>query len=550
MNGHTDPTFTYDANGNMLAGAGRSYTWTSFNMPSRIEGSKHSSGASVALDYEYNDAHERVRLIHSTLGTITYLHPSGAGSLLYEKRVRTDGVTEHTHYISAGRRLIVYYMTYSDTTAPHFKYLHQDHQSSVATIIAGGGVVRERLAYEPFGKRREVTGADDPANALDSAYTDRGFTSHEHLDEVALIHMNGRVYDPVLARFLSADPIVQVPSYLPSYNRYGYAFNNPLAGIDPSGFSISSTLHDLEDDIESGFRSIVGTASTFPMVGSLMQAGLLVSPFFGVGYGWSTGDWTSVGQAYVTGAIVVASAYLFAWAGGPATVSTASGAAETLAAHAAAGCASAILGSGNCARGAAAAVAGRGVTLSFGAVSALTLEQGFIAAAAAGGTASVIGGGKFANGAVTASFGYLFGRAASPDEPTAPGGADRCLGCSGDIDPDGLMETKGGTKRIAPPPNDGKSPQHGSTPHDTAIRRGAAEARARGATDIRVNQLQVNLAGEVVGINRPDLQYNLGGKHWAIEYDTVGRKAFAHYMIIKFNDPAAEVRIQPVTGRR
>jgi len=48
--------------------------------------------------------------------------------------------------------------------------------------------------------------------------------------------MNGRVYDPVLGRFLSPDPFVQAPGYSNSYNRYAYVLNNPLLFTDPSGY--------------------------------------------------------------------------------------------------------------------------------------------------------------------------------------------------------------------------------------------------------------------------------------------------------------------------
>ncbi|MDM3871234.1 RHS repeat-associated core domain-containing protein [Porticoccus sp. W117] len=65
----------------------------------------------------------------------------------------------------------------------------------------------------------------------------RGFTGHEMLDEVGIIHMNGRIYDPHLARFVQADPIVQSPFNTQSLNRYSYIWNNPLNGIDPSGFT-------------------------------------------------------------------------------------------------------------------------------------------------------------------------------------------------------------------------------------------------------------------------------------------------------------------------
>jgi RHS repeat-associated protein len=40
----------------------------------------------------------------------------------------------------------------------------------------------------------------------------RGFTGHQHVDDVRLIHMNGRVYDYQLGRFLSVDPIIQFPA--------------------------------------------------------------------------------------------------------------------------------------------------------------------------------------------------------------------------------------------------------------------------------------------------------------------------------------------------
>ena len=56
------------------------------------------------------------------------------------------------------------------------------------------------------------------------------------LDEVGIIHMNGRIYDAKLARFLQADPLIQAPYNTQSLNRYSYGFSNPLNGIDPSGY--------------------------------------------------------------------------------------------------------------------------------------------------------------------------------------------------------------------------------------------------------------------------------------------------------------------------
>ena len=68
----------------------------------------------------------------------------------------------------------------------------------------------------------------------------RGFpiaigSGHEHWPQFGLIDMNGRFYDPLLGRFLSPDPYVQMPENPQNFNRYSYCLNNPLKYTDPSG---------------------------------------------------------------------------------------------------------------------------------------------------------------------------------------------------------------------------------------------------------------------------------------------------------------------------
>ncbi|MEL7478919.1 MAG: RHS repeat-associated core domain-containing protein [Pseudomonadota bacterium] len=53
---------------------------------------------------------------------------------------------------------------------------------------------------------------------------------------IRLIHMNGRVYDYNLGRFMSVDPFIQAPGNSQSINPYSYIMNNPLAGVDPTGY--------------------------------------------------------------------------------------------------------------------------------------------------------------------------------------------------------------------------------------------------------------------------------------------------------------------------
>lgn len=70
-------------------------------------------------------------------------------------------------------------------------------------------------------------------------FTDRGYTGHEHLQGLNIIHMNGRLYDAHLKRFMAPDNYIQDPTNTQNFNRYGYVWNNPLKYTDPSGESIS-----------------------------------------------------------------------------------------------------------------------------------------------------------------------------------------------------------------------------------------------------------------------------------------------------------------------
>jgi RHS repeat-associated protein len=84
----------------------------------------------------------------------------------------------------------------------------------------------------------------------------RGFTGHEMIDSVDLVHMNGRIYDPEIGRFLSADPFVQEVGNLQSMNRYSYVLNNPLSFTDPSGFFFSKLFKSIGNFFSSIFRAV------------------------------------------------------------------------------------------------------------------------------------------------------------------------------------------------------------------------------------------------------------------------------------------------------
>ena len=82
--------------------------------------------------------------------------------------------------------------------------------------------------------------------------------------------------------------------------------------------------------------------------------------------------------------------------------------------------------------------------------------------------------------------------------------------------------------------------------HD-ALQADIQDAISKGATDIRVNQQQVNANGERVGINRPDLQYTLGDERYYTEYERPGApRGVEHTERILANDPTGNVTVKEI----
>ena len=112
-------------------------------------------------------------------------------------------------------------------------FLHRDQLGSIVVITDLNGKLVEARHFDAWGKVLSIT--DGNGNKLENLLLDRGYTGHEHLASVGLIHMNGRLYDPTLHRFLMPDNYIQDPFNTQSFNRYGYCLNNPLVYNDITG---------------------------------------------------------------------------------------------------------------------------------------------------------------------------------------------------------------------------------------------------------------------------------------------------------------------------
>lgn len=250
-NGNLEYTVSQDTANNLHTL--RSESYTSFNMPQQIVfGNFITSTTSTAdrtLSFVYGPEHQRIKQNVTLSGNGTsvysagntwYLNGDDGLGLSFEKEVKDNGTTENKHYVSAGNLVFAMFTSRSGNLngkpATTIAYYHHDHLGSLAVITDESGAVTERLSYDPWGKRRYANGVPDTLDSVVGYATDRGYTMHEHLDEIGVIHMNGRIYDPLIGRMMSADPFIQAPTNLQSYNRYAYVTNNPLAMTDPSGY--------------------------------------------------------------------------------------------------------------------------------------------------------------------------------------------------------------------------------------------------------------------------------------------------------------------------
>ena len=353
-------SYSYDSNGNQTSGDGRNIDYTVFDKAWRI------SKEQIKTEFSYGIGNSRYqRKDYNSLilqKTTTYL-----GSV---ELIEQTGSNPYFKRYLGGVAIANFYPT---TQTQYTQYLLKDHIGSIHTVLGEQGEILARMHFGAFGERQ---GSATNATAMDwqnplltgmatldflNNITTRGFTGHEMVDDLGIIHMNGRIYDQKLGRFLQADPIVQAPKNSQSLNRYTYAFNNPLSFTDPSGYSNISSF------FKQYWRVIVAVAITVVTMGALAGAA-----------------WTGALGAFASGLGPTAS-YLFAAAGGALAGGISTGTLR-----------GALVGAFTAAAG-------------YGIMQNMQGAEAFFAQSTAGGVGSELGGGKFGNGFLSAGVGFLTG---------------------------------------------------------------------------------------------------------------------------------------------
>ncbi|WP_181872024.1 SpvB/TcaC N-terminal domain-containing protein [Marinilabilia salmonicolor] len=182
------------------------------------------------LNVTYGVHHQRVKMVIDNGGqTLTRYYQTN-----FEEEFKGSG-SRKIHYISASDGLAAIFV--QEGNEENLYYAYTDYLGSLVALADDDGNTVERFAYDPWGNRRNPDDWTERITTPVSGITARGYTMHEHLDAFDLINMNGRVYDPLTSRFLSADPFIQAPGQWMNYDRYAYAMNNPLFYNDLNGYT-------------------------------------------------------------------------------------------------------------------------------------------------------------------------------------------------------------------------------------------------------------------------------------------------------------------------
>jgi RHS repeat-associated protein len=291
-------------------------TYNSFEQVSTIDEDDYHA------TFTYNSDNQRCKMLVTDLGS-TVLTRWYVGSR-YIKETEGSTTTEFTWIGGDAYSAPVVAEKVGSTT--NYYYLLRDYLGNITHKVNTSNTVSAEYSYDAWGRRRDKDDWSYTLSSESDLTADRGFTGHEYLSYFNIVNMNGRLYDPLVGRFLSPDENVQMPDFTQNFNRYSYCLNNPLSYTDPSGESIIGLLiaSAIQQAIVGGARAnlageniakgaIKGAAVS--TVTTLVAAGMsFVAPSFN-STGVLMGDKVSLmgkylgkaGYAALTGAISVGS---------------------------------------------------------------------------------------------------------------------------------------------------------------------------------------------------------------------------------------------------
>jgi RHS repeat-associated protein len=251
----------YDLAGNMIAGpkpgaettTSQLYIYDAWNRLVEVQ----DSSENIVAQYRYDGRHQRIRkyVAAGEDWTVTEYYYNGNWQVIETRQaeeVERTGtpILEEPAVSSTVHEQYVWGIQYIDAPIVRFRdadtlYYTYDAQFNVTALVGTDGVVKERYAYDPYGKVTVLNGASDGDGnewTVDTNGSDYDnqilYCGYRYDPESGLYHVRYRYYHPTLGRWTTRDPA----GYVDGANLYEYVRSNPIGYLDWEGLQTGVSI--------------------------------------------------------------------------------------------------------------------------------------------------------------------------------------------------------------------------------------------------------------------------------------------------------------------
>ena len=254
--GSQNEIFNYDAYGDITSNGIDNFIYNDAQQLIQATG-KDDENNPFTLNYSYDGENNRVLTNSSSMSLVNaYIDDK----LLYANDITKNAITD---YIYLGDHLVATAQHAENTpaTADNASYPSDNILGSPILETDANGEISWRQTYLPYGHESE----DNSGQSEDHP----GYLGKSYSKLTQLSYLGARYYDPIIGRFMAADPEGFTDQDPLSFNRYAYGDDNPYRFEDPRGKFVI-LINALALEMARG--AIVGYQQTGTMQGAINGA--------------------------------------------------------------------------------------------------------------------------------------------------------------------------------------------------------------------------------------------------------------------------------------
>ncbi|MFG2281868.1 RHS repeat-associated core domain-containing protein [Streptomyces asoensis] len=279
----TSTAYGYDDTGNTTTRPGtqaaQTLTWDAEGKLASASEPAAGTKAATGTGYVYDAGGDLLIRRNTTANGETVLYLGAT-----EVHLRTAGTVKTlsgTRYYKAGEQTVAVRTATVGITGTKLAFLAGDNHGTSSLVFDATTLACTKRYTSPFGSSRGTKPTSWP--------DDKAFLGKPSDDTTGLTQLGARQYDPVTARFLSTDPVLEAKKPQ-SLNGYAYAGNNPATFTDPTGLSYDDILGAIGAIIGGVVGAVLGVVGV--VLGAIGNTGGTASTNSTGFTGGSTNHWT------------------------------------------------------------------------------------------------------------------------------------------------------------------------------------------------------------------------------------------------------------------